>query len=256
MKNRILKYIILDIIKNKIVIFYAIILTLFSWSAFSLEDNAAKGLLTLLNIILLTVPLVSILFSTIYIYNSNEFIELLVSHPIKRAKIWWGLFSGLCISLSLAFLLGAGIPILFFTTLSKALMMISSGILITMIFVSIAFLSSILSRDKAKGIGISILLWLYFALLFDGFVLFILFQFADYPIEKIIVGITALSPIDLSRILILLQLDLSAMMGYTGAIFKDFFGTSTGLFFSFLLLVLWIIVPFKISLQKFKNKDL
>ncbi len=254
--NRILKYIMLDIMKNKIVIVYAMVLALFSWSAFSLENNASKGLLTLLNIVLLTVPLVAILFSTIYIYNSSQFIELLVSHPIKRRKIWLSLFFGLAISLSLAFLLGAGIPILFFADLPKALMMISVGTLITIIFIAIAFLSTILSRDKAKGIGISILLWLYFALLFDGLVLFLLFQFADYPIEKTMVGITALSPIDLARILILLQLDVSAMMGYTGAIFKDFFGTSFGLFISFMLLVLWIVIPFGISLIKFKRKDL
>ena len=254
--NSILKYVILDIVKNKIVLVYALILALFSWSAFSLEDNASKGLLTLLNVILLTVPLVSILFSTIYIYNSNEFVELLVSHPIRRSKIWLSLFAGLSISLVLAFVLGAGIPLLLFADPQKAAMMIAVGILITVIFVAIAFLSSILSRDKAKGIGVSILIWLYFALLFDGLVLFLMFQFADYPIEKVMVGITAFSPIDLSRILILLQLDVSALMGYTGAIFKDFFGTNIGLFLSFLLLVLWVAVPFSISLKKFKNKDL
>ena len=70
------------------------------------------------------------------------------------------------------------------------------------------------------------------------------------------IGITALSPIDLARIQILLHLDVSAMMGYTGAIFKDFFGTSLGLLISFLLLFLWVIIPFYISLLKFKNKDL
>jgi Cu-processing system permease protein len=134
--------------------------------------------------------------------------------------------------------------------------MIVVGIFITIIFVSLAFLSSILSRDKAKGIGASILLWLYFELLFDGLVLFLLFQFSDYPIEKMMVIITALSPIDLSRILMLLQLDVSAMLGYTGAIFKDFFGTHLGLLITFLLLLLWIIIPFSISLKKFKNKDL
>jgi len=254
--NRMLKYVVLNIFKNRIVIAYTLMLSLFSWTAFSLEDNASKGLLTLLNIVLITVPLVSILFSTIYIYNSSEFIELLVSHPVRRSMIWTSLFVGLSLSLSAAFLIGAGIPILFFAESSKAVMMICVGILITIIFVSLAFLSSILSRDKAKGIGVSILLWLYFALLFDGLILFLLFQFSDYPIEKMMVGITALSPIDLARILILLQLDVSAMMGYTGAIFKDFFGTSTGLIISFLLLLLWTFIPFYISLIKFKNKDL
>ena len=70
------------------------------------------------------------------------------------------------------------------------------------------------------------------------------------------VAITALSPIDLARIQILLHLDVSTMMGYTGAIFKDFFGTTVGLVISFLLLCLWIFVPYIISLVKFKHKDL
>lgn len=254
--KRILKYIILDIVKNKVVLAYLIILALFSWSTFALEDNASKGLLTLLNIVLLIVPLVAILFSTIYIYNSNEFIELLVSHPIQRKRIWISLFIGLSISLVLAFIMGAGLPLLIYAETLKAIMMIVVGSMITIVFVAIAFLCSIISRDKAKGIGVAILLWLYFSLLFDGLVLFLLFQFSDYPIEKMMVGITALSPIDLSRILILLQLDASAMMGYTGAIFKDFFGTTLGLSISFFLIICWILIPFYISLKKFKNKDL
>lgn len=253
---RILKYVAIDILKNRIVIAYAVMLALFSWSAFSLEDNSSKGILTVLNIILLTVPLVSVLFATIYVYNSNEFIELLVSHPVKRSMIWIALFTGLSLSMVLAYILGAGIPILVFADPGTAFMMVTAGSFLSVIFVSIAFLSSILTRDKAKGIGISIMLWLYFALLFDGLVLFLFFQFSEYPIEKAVVALSALSPVDLSRILILLQLDVSAMMSYTGAVFKNFFGTSWGLVLSYLLLACWILIPFAISLRKFKKKDL
>jgi len=94
------------------------------------------------------------------------------------------------------------------------------------------------------------------ALLFDGFVLFLLFQFADYPMEKPMIAVSALNPIDLSRILILLQLDVSAMMGYTGAVFKDFFGTYTGIIFSLLVLILWIVFPVWYATRKFNTKDL
>ncbi|MET3026478.1 ABC transporter permease subunit [Flavobacterium sp. UW10123] len=254
--NRIIKIVLLDILKNKIIVSYALILALLSWGSFMLEDNTAKGLLTILNVILFTVPLVSILFSTIYIYNSSEFIELLLSQPIKRKKIWISLFAGLAIAMFLAFFLGAGIPLLLNASGMAGLMMLLSGSLISIVFVSLAFLSCILTRDKAKGIGLAILFWMYFAILFDALVLFLLFQFAEYPIEEAMVGITASSPIDLARIQILLHLDQSAMMGYTGAIFKDFFGTAIGLFVSFLLLVLWIAVPFLISIRKFDRKDL
>jgi len=254
--NRIIKIIFFDILKNKTLLVYTLILGLLSWSSFGLEDNSSKGLLTILNVILFTVPLVSILFATIYLYNSSEFIELLLSQPLKRTKIWISLFIGLTSAMVLAFIVGAGIPLLLFSPDSIGIMMLIVGCLISIIFVALAFLSSIITRDKSKGIGIAIMSWLYFALLFDGMVLFLLFQLSEYPIEKAMVGITAFSPIDLARIQILLQLDQSAMMGYSGAIFKDFFGTSLGLLISFGLLCLWAIVPFFISLLKFKNKDL
>ena len=253
---KVLKYVALDIFRNKIIIAYTLMLALFSWSAFALEDNVAKGLLTELNIILLTVPLFSVLFSTIYVYNSSEFIELLVSHPVKMNVIWTALFVGLSLSMVGAFIISTGIPIIIFADFATGLMMIVAGSVLSVIFVAIAFLSSIMARDKAKGIGISIILWLYFALLFDGLVLFLFLQFSDYPIEKFVVMLSALSPIDLCRILVLLRLDVSAMMGMTGAVFKDFFGTGGGLAVSFLLLLMWIAVPYGISLRKFKHRDL
>lgn len=253
---RIINIILLDILKSKIVVVYTIILAGLSWSSFALEDNSAKGMLTILNVILFTVPLVSILFATIYLYNSSEFIELLLSQPIQRRKIWLSLFIGIAAAMVLSFCIGAGIPLVVNSPNSIGAMMISIGCLISIVFVALAFLCAITTRDKAKGIGIAIMTWLYFALLFDGMVLFLLFQLSDYPIENAMVGLTALSPIDLARIQILLHLDVSAMMGYTGAIFKDFFGTSIGLIISFLLLCLWAIIPFSISLKKFKNKDL
>lgn len=254
--TRIIKIILSDILKNKIVLAYTLILAILSWGSFSLEDNSSKGILTILNVILFTVPLVSILFATIYLYNSSEFIELLLSQPIKRGKIWMSLFFGLSLSMVIAFFIGAGVPLLVYASDAVGFMMILVGCIITVVFVALAFLSSILTRDKAKGIGIAIMTWLFFALLFDGIVLFLLFQLSDYPIENAMVAVTAFSPIDLARIQILLHLDVSAMMGYTGAIFKDFFGTTTGLFTSFLLLCLWAIIPFFVSLFKFKNKDL
>ena len=80
---RILKYVILDILKTRLFLLYTLLLAALL-DSFSLEDNNTKGVLTLLNIILLTTPLVSIIFSTIYIYNSSEFIELLLSQPLKK----------------------------------------------------------------------------------------------------------------------------------------------------------------------------
>ena len=67
---------------------------------------------------------------------------------------------------------------------------------------------------------------------------------------------SGLNPIDLGRILILLKMDISALMGYTGAIFKDYFGTQLGFFIALAILFLWIILPTWLSLRKFNRKDL
>ena len=254
--NKIIKYVITDILRNKIVLIYTVFLLAVSFSVLSLEDNPTKGLLSLLNIILIIIPLISIIFSAIYIYNSAEFIELLLSQPVQRKTIWVSLFAGLSTSLSIAFIIGTALPILIYAFSPTGLMMIATGLLLTIIFIAVAMLATLFTRDKTKGIGISILLWLYFSLLYDGLVLFLLFQFADYPLEKAMIVLSALNPIDLGRILILLKMDVSALMGYTGAVFKDFFGTTAGLIASFTILLLWIAIPAWIAVIKFNKKDL
>ena len=254
--NKIIKYVIADILRNKIVLVYTAFLLTISITVFSIEDNAGKGLLSLLNIILIIVPLVCIVFSTIYVYNSSEFIELLVSHPLQRKKIWLSLFTGLAGSLTISFFAGAGIPILIFSPNVTGLTMVCMGVLLSVIFVAIAMFAAVITRDKAKGIGTAILLWLYFSLLFDGLVVFILFQFQDYPMEKAMMVISGFNPIDLGRIMILLKMDISAMMGYTGAVFKDFFGTGTGFVVALAIMFAWTAVPVWLSLRKFNRKDL
>lgn len=254
--RKILKYVLADIIRNRVVITYAITLLLVAVSVFSLEDNPAKGMLTLLNLVLFLVPLVSIIFSTIYIYNSSEFIELLVSQPLKRQSIWLSLYFGLSASMVLAFLCGVGVPLLLFQPTLNSLLLLLSGTMLTLIFVSIAMWSAVLMRDKAKGTGVAILIWMYFAILFDGLVLFLLFQFADYPLEKPMMVLSAFNPIDLCRINILLRLDVSALMGYTGAVFKSFFGTTAGFMATLMVLTVWIVLPLWFSLRSFRKRDL
>ncbi|MGL6269979.1 MAG: ABC transporter permease, partial [Chitinophagaceae bacterium] len=108
--GKIIKYVMLDILRNRIVLAYMIFLILLGFSLFNLNDNPSKGLLSLMNVVLIIVPLVSIIFASIYMYNSAEFIELLVSQPLKRINLWLSFFIGLSLSLSLAFFIGCGIP--------------------------------------------------------------------------------------------------------------------------------------------------
>ncbi len=253
---RITKHALYDILRNRFVLFYALFLMVITFSLFSLDSDPGKAVLSLLNIVLMVVPLVSIIFTTIYFFNSYEFIELLLSQPINRKVIFFSEFLAISLALSVAYLVGVGVPVLLLSATAGSLYLVASGLLLTWVFVSLAFAASVSTRDKAKGIGIALLFWFYFGLIYDGFMLYIIYSFSDYPIEKITLALISLNPVDLARIVILLKLDISALMGYTGAFYKDFFGTQFGIIYSFSMLLAWIGIPLIFSLRKFQRKDI
>ena len=250
------RYVLYDILRSKIVIAYTLFLFVVSLSMFQMEEDSSQAMLSLMNIILIVLPLVSLVFTTIHYYNSYEFIELMLSQPLSRKRILLSEFAGISLSLLSAFFIGVGIPVLLYAASDTGMAILFTGAALTLVFTSIAFFASLIARDKAKGIGAALLLWFYFTLIYDGIVLLILFSFSDYPLEKFTLLISALNPIDLGRIFIMLKMDVSALMGYTGALYKDFFGSGTGLLFTIGIMTLWIIIPLWLAVRKFKKKDL
>lgn len=250
------RYVLYDILRSKVIIAYTLFLFIVSFTLFQLEENDSKAILSLLNIILIVLPLVSIVFATIHYYNSYEFIELMLSQPMSRRRIFLSEFSGVALSLLSAFGIGVGIPVLLFAFNDTGLSLLFTGATLTLVFTSLAFLASVKAKDKARGIGVALLLWFYFALIYDGLVLMVLFSFSDYPLEKFTLLLTALNPIDLGRIFIMLKMDISALMGYTGALYKDFFGSATGMLYTTGIMLAWIVLPLWWALRNFKRKDI
>ena len=72
--------IFVDNICSRILIAYLLLLALMTWTAVLMEDSASKASLTILNLVLLVVPLMTLLYTTIYLYNSREYIVLLLVH--------------------------------------------------------------------------------------------------------------------------------------------------------------------------------
>ncbi len=253
---KIAKYVVYDILRSKVLIAYSLFLLLVSLCLFNLEENSAKSLISLMSVVMIIVPLVSIIFSTTYFYNAYQFIELLVAQPISRSSILLGQFTGVSISLLMALLIGIGIPVFIYSPDATGIVLLISGFALTLAFIALAFFSSVAMRDKAKGIGMSLMLWFYFSVIYDGLVLGILFSFSDYPLEKAVIALASFNPIDLGRIIILMKMDISALMGLTGAVYKQFFGSSFGIFYSLSIMLIWIILPLMVALRIFRKKNL
>jgi Cu-processing system permease protein len=253
---RLIKYIILDILRTRFLLFYTLFLILSTIGMFQLDSDTSKVVLSLLNILLIVVPLISVVFTTIHFYNSYEFIEMMLAQPINRSIIFFAEYIATAFSLSIAFLIGIGLPMLYYNADESSLTLLLAGVLLTFVFVSLAFLASVLTRDKAKAIGVALLFWFYFTLIYDAFILWIIYTFNDYPLEFTTLAMISLNPVDLARIMMILKLDYSALMGYTGAFYKDFLGNNMGFIFSISVLCIWIVTPLWIARSVFIKKDL
>lgn len=213
-----------------------------------------------MNVIIILVPLIGTIFGVMYYYNSREFTELLLAQPVKRSSIFLGQYFGVATSLSMSLVIGLGLPFVFYGIFNSnaiwdfTLLLVTGGFL-TFIFTALAFVIALRNENKIKGFGYAILLWLFMAVIYDGIFLMSLLYFEDYPLDKFSLAAILFNPVDLSRVLILLKLDISALLGYTGAVFQKFFGTSFGLLLSSAMLVIWVVVPTFFIWRIAKRKD-
>ena len=121
------RYVLYDIVRSKVILAYTAFLLLVSFSMFNMEENSSKAILSLLHIVLIVVPLVSMIFATIHYYNSYEFIELMLSQPMSRTKIIMSEYSGVSLSLVSSFFIGVGIPVLIYSPDSTGFSLLFNG---------------------------------------------------------------------------------------------------------------------------------
>ncbi len=257
--NKILRYEIHNTIRNKWVIIYAFFFFFIGYALFAFSGDVNKAYISLMNVVLIIIPIVSLIFGSIYLYNSREFIEMMLGQPINRKSLFLGIYLGTTIPLSLTWAFGIFLPFLLFTNdyqlIDGLILLILIGITLTFIFTAIAFMIAIRQDDKAKGLGVLILIWLLLAVIYDGFVLLLVYYFEEYPLEKAMIVLSILNPIDLARILFMIKFNISALMGYTGAVFQKFFGSMLGVIVSILFLMIWVFIPIIFSTKSFNKKD-
>lgn len=252
---KLLKYALYDILKSRFALIYTIFLALVAVSIYQVSDDLSKVSLSLMNIMVLFIPLIAAVFATTHFYNNLEFIELMLAQPVKRFHVFISQLLAVIFMLSIALLIGFGLPMLIWGADSSLITLLSVGVILSAVFAGFAFLASVLTRDKAKAVGVSLALWIYFSLVYDGLVLYVIYSFADYPLEEATLAMVLLNPVDLGRILMLMQLDISALMGYTGAFFQQFFSSGSGLIVSVLALLIWVLIPNVLATKIFQKRD-
>lgn len=248
-----------NVVRSKWLICYSLFFLAATEGLLRFNGPNAKTLLSLSNVVLFVVPLVTIVYGTIYLYNSREFIELLLAQPVKRRTVFAGLYAGLGVPLTAAFMVGVLTPLVFHGSVRgfdlPLITIMTGGAALTLIFTGLSFCIALRFEDRLTGLGAGMAAWLLLALVYDGVILFVVSVLADHSMEKSLLAVSLANPIDLVRIATLLQFDIAALMGYTGAVFSQFFSGASGLAVIAAALTLWVGSPFFLGLATFEKKD-
>ncbi len=248
-----------DLSRNRWIVAYTLCFLAIAEGLFWFGGTGPQVLLSLLNLVLLVVPLVSLVFGTIHVYASREFVELLLAQPVPRRDLFAGLYLGLALPLAGAFIVGAGVPFAVHAqagaSIGGLVALLGAGVAMSLAFAAIATWIALRTDDRLKGVGLALGVWLATTIVYDGLVLGAAAAFGNYPLERPLLALMLTNPVDVARVLVLTQLDVSALMGYTGALFQHTFGTVVGTSVAVTALIAWCLIPLGLAGQRFLRRD-
>ena len=256
---QLVRYQLRNVVRGRAVLVYGLLLLAVSWGLVRFAGSPERALLSLGNVVLIVVPLVGLVFGTVFFYDAREFNELVLSQPVGRTPVYRGLYWGLTLPLIGVFVLAVIPPLLMVRPSWEVgvaiLTLTMGGVLLTAVFVAIATWLAVRFDEPIKGLGSALVVWFFFVVLYDALVLMVAQAFSAYPLERPMLALMMLNPVDLARILLLMQLDASALMGYTGAVFRSFFEGTMGPLLAFGTLLVWISVPLLLGHRAFQRRD-
>ncbi|HSW29323.1 MAG TPA: ABC transporter permease subunit [Longimicrobiales bacterium] len=256
---KVLRYEVRNVLRGKVLLGYGVFFFAATLGLVRLGGGVERALPSLANIVLLAVPLVSLLVSTVFLYDGRAFTELLLSQPVGRKDLFRGLYLGLTLPLAGMFLLGVGLPVVVLGGVQQApvsvVLLLVSGVLLTAVFTALGTVVAFNVGDAARGLAAALVLWLAVTLVYDGVVLLASHTLAAYPLERPMLAAMALNPVDLARVMVLMALDASALLGYTGAVFQDFFGGRWGMLGAGASLAAWVALPYALARRRFQRMD-
>ncbi len=247
-------------LRNRWLLLYAIVYFLFSSLLMHFGGSRpAQAYASLLNLVLLMIPLFTLLFGGISFQGSLPFMELIISRKISRKQIYFARWLALGTGLSFGCLAGTGLAALLFLTpdssYSGFITLLFLSIPTHFVFTSLAFLIALMVTGREAMLGALLAIWFYFYILYDLLILGLGYFFGDYPLEIPVLILVVLNPLDLVRIVLLFQVELSSLIGFGGALFSNIFGGASGPVAALFILGIWIAFPLWLGLHYFDKKD-
>jgi Cu-processing system permease protein len=186
-------------------------------------------------------------------------LDLYLSAPITAAEFIMGKYIGLAVSLAVPSLLGFSIPglILLLKTgvgsFGSYMVFVINSVALGLVFLSISFLTSVMFYERSKVIGFTVLVWLFFTIVYDLGLVGVLIVTKGAMTPAMFVVMLLLNPVDVYRILNFTTIgEYSVLMGLASVDIPGFIRPSV----LWAVTVMWIAAPLLASYHFFKKRYL
>ncbi len=227
-------------------------------------QDFARTAASLVQLVLLLVPLTSLLIGVLSLAPERGAAELLFSQPISRRTILLGKLLGLFEALVGAQALGFGAAgVVIFSQsgnegLSGFLMLLGASVALTAIFLGVAALlaATAIGRRRTRALALALVVWFVAVVLFDVAALGLASLLPSGPASRVLIVAVIVNPVDAVRTATLLGIEGAAAFGAASLAFLRFtkgpLGAAAVLGLS---LLVWIVAPTLAAIERLRRTD-
>ena len=227
-------------------------------------QDFSRTAVSLVQLVLLLVPLASLLIGVLSLAPERGAAELLFSQPVSRRAVLAGQCLGLLAALAAAEAIGFGAAglVVFSTAGGEGgagyLLLFLCSLLLTAVFVSIAALlaAGAVGRRRARALALALVAWFVAIVLFDVAALGIASFLPSGLASRVLIVSVLVNPADAIRTGALLGLQGTTAFGSASLAFLRFTKGPAGAALLSLSVVLWIAVPFAWAVRRLRRADL
>lgn len=227
-------------------------------------QDFSRTAVSLVQIVLLLVPLASLVFGGLALTPDRGAAELLYSQPVPRSALLIGRMLGVWLALAAAELVGFGVAGVVMRTqagldgLARYGALVLTAVAITGVFLAMAtWLASVNAGRRTRVLAAALVVWFVTVVLFDLVVLGAASLLRSGSASRLLISATLINPVDAARTGVLLAIEGTAAFGAASlALLRFTGGAGAAAALVVLSLATWLVAPLWLAARALERADI